>query len=104
MTKKETEIRELFNTYIEENSKATVAATLAKEAKAKLMQLIPENETLFDVHYTCTDKQTVDNALYIKKLFEFIPKTKRDLAKALKDDCKKTSKYTKIAPAKPEKE
>jgi len=104
MTKKETEIRELFNTYIEETSKTNVAATLAKEAKAKLMQLIPENETLFDVHYKSSFSMRLNNNLYIEKLFELIPKTKQKEAKEIKNTCLTKTPFTKIAPAKPEKE
>jgi len=104
MTKKETEIRKLFNTYIEETSKMNVAKTFASEAKAKLMQLIPENETLFDVHYTSSFSMRLNNNLYVKKLFELIPKTKQKEAKEIKSTCLTKTPFNKIVPAKPEKD
>jgi hypothetical protein len=87
MNKKEQKVFNLNLKYIEAVKQSKIAKANEDALKAELMSLIPENEIIANVKYNFSSYTQVDNKLYVKELFNLIPKTKHAEAKRLKDVC-----------------
>ena len=97
MSKETTKVRKLYIEYRKAEADVKIAKGIADKKKAELMEIIPENTSIDNIRFICTDKSNLDNKNYIKHLISLIPKTKQQKAKEDKLDFMKSSKYRKIS-------
>ena len=96
MTKKEEKVQAWWLEYIDAQKASKEVKAWEDSLKEKLYVLIPKNSTVSNITHVFTETERIDNAAYIKVLKSFIPKTKLGQAEAMKDSCKKASKYEKL--------